>query len=195
VKNRARIAASFLSLLILMQTACNKDTDAPVSDTQTDTAQAENCSIPDIDWDGREFNVLGYGKENFNDMMIQNFEIFAEAETGIGVNDAVYRRNKNIEEMYNVKITQTLNDDNGYFFDPEHIRLISHAQENKFDLVFCGIQTIGLLAREGFFYDLNKVDYMDFTKNYWYPEANKLLSYNNQLFFSQVIFHFVIKII
>ena len=66
---------------------------------------ASVLELPDSDFKGREFRVLGnegaYPQWN-------NFEIYAESENGDVVNDAVFRRNRTVEDRYNVKVTQII---------------------------------------------------------------------------------------
>jgi hypothetical protein len=133
---------------------------------------------------GREFRVLTY--DNTTNPQFSNFEVFSEGETGDVVNDAVFRRNSQIEEKYNVKIVQILNDDQTDIkvCNADYIRQSVLAQEDLYDLAFSTIMSYGTLASEGMLYDLNKVDYIDFSKSYWSEEANKVLSFDNKLFFT-----------
>ena len=83
---------------------------ATAAETAAETAEQETILIsdlPDMDWDGRVFNVLGWEGDR---PQFVNFEIFAEKETGDVVNDAIFRRNSKIEETYHVKIAQELAD-------------------------------------------------------------------------------------
>ena len=144
---------------------------------------ASVLELPATDFGGREFRVLGnegaYAQWN-------NFEIYAEAENGDIVNDAVFKRNRTIEDRYNVKIMQyTVNTagDQDACLVP-HIRQTVMSGEDLYDLAFTTISNIGMLPREGLVYNLNDVKYIDFSKNWWNPDVNNTLSIDGKLFFT-----------
>lgn len=190
MRNCVRLLALLLGLLMLAQTlACTAGTDVSGSDTQSqETAEDTTAGIlpttlPDTDWEGREFRVLGY--ENGGYPQFSSFEIYSDGETGEVVNDAVYRRNRAIEEKYNVKISQYLDShDDMWSATTDHIYTVVTSQEDLYDLVFCNINFAGALARDGMFHDFNKVNYIDFEREYWNPEVNAALSVKNKLFFT-----------
>lgn len=143
---------------------------------------ASVLELPDSDFKGREFRVLG--NDGDRDQW-DNFEIFSEAENGEVVNDAVFRRNRAIEEKYNVKIAQYLVDtvDQDACLVP-HIRQTVMAGEDLYDLAFTTISKIGTLPREGLVYDLNGVKNINFSKNWWNQDVNDTLSIDGRLFFT-----------
>lgn len=144
---------------------------------------ASVLELPDSDFKGREFRVLGnegsYPQWN-------NFEIYAESENGDVVNDAVFRRNRTVEDRYNVKVTQIIQNSGG---DQDaclvpHIRQTVMAGDDLYDLAFTTISGIGALAREGLVYDLNDVRNIDFSKNWWNQDVNDTLSIGGRLYFT-----------
>lgn len=58
-----------------------------------------------MDWDGKTFTVPTSKPSNLS---FQNFEEDAEMENGDILNDAVYNRNRTLEELLNVKITESV---------------------------------------------------------------------------------------
>ena len=143
---------------------------------------ASVLELPDSDFKGREFRVLG--NDGDRDQW-DNFEIFSEAENGEVVNDAVFRRNRAIEEKYNVKIAQYLVEtvDQDACLVP-HIRQTVMAGEDLYDLAFTTISKIGTLPREGLVYDLNDMKNINFSKNWWNQDVNDTLSIGGKLFFT-----------
>ncbi len=174
----ARLLAAMLVSLVACGTgAASEDTTA--SDTTTAPESTETTALvpdlPDTDWEGREFRVLG--RENTDYPQFTNFEIYAESENGDVVNDAVFRRNSSIEDKYNVKISQTL------FDDPEvKLQKAIMANEDNYDIAFTEIRNCSPLALEGYFYDLNDVEHIDFTKPWWNPEVNENLAFGDNVF-------------
>lgn len=189
MKEPAKLAALLLCIVLLLQTvACageSKDVKAGNETETTATEETTNSmlspSLPDKNWDGREFRSLAYKHSTYS--QFDTFEIYAESETGEVVNDAVFRRNRFVEGKYNVKITQVLEDNNDEG-TMANIRRVVATQEDLYDIAFSYIQQIGILAREGLFYDLNKVNYIDFSQDYWNPEVNAAMSFKNRLFFT-----------
>ncbi len=181
-------AFTLTTLLIGILSSCGGG-NAPAETTAADTPPAETVDpatvldLPEKDWGGREFRVLGYDntREQF-----RTFEVVAESENGEVVNDAIFRRNQTIEERYNVKITEYKdgsNNDANTSTAP-YLRKMVMAGEDAFDLAFCTVKGIGTLAREGLLYDLNTIDYIDFSKNWWNPEVNDALSISGKLYFT-----------
>lgn len=177
------VSLIILLALLIQLAACGgealpDETTVPETTPEETTIDMSSVNeLPDKKWDGREFRVLG--RESPTYTQFNNFEIFSEGENGDLVNDAIYRRNTRIEDKYDVKITQTLVD------EPHNaLRQAVLAQEDLYDLAFNEIRNIGSLAADGYFYDLNDVDYIDFSKSYWNPDVNEALTIGKSLFFT-----------
>ncbi len=189
----AKSTVLLLTLLLLVQfCACtnqadteNNDNSVQISDNSASSESTDMSKIselPEKNWDGREFRVLGY--EN-SYTQFSTFEIDTDGETGEVVNDAVYRRNLAIEEKYNVEITEYKDTEPVYGnATAPFIRQFVLAQEDEFDLVFANANCIGALAREGLFADLKEIDYIDFSKDWWNKEVNDSLSIMNKQYFA-----------
>ncbi len=130
-----------------------------------------------MDWEGREFRVLGH--LDTTNTQFSNFEIYAEAENGEVVNDAIFRRNATVEDKYNVKITQDLQ-------EGSHTALQTSilAGEDNYDLAFVMLDAISTPTLEGYFYDLYNVDNIDFDKEWWNPGVNESVEMGGKLFFT-----------
>lgn len=180
----------FISVLLLasMLVGCGGTAETPetkesdgenavTSGEESTVDMSKVCELPDTDFEGREFRVLG--REDPMYSQFNNFEIYAESENGDLVNDAVFRRNTKIEDKYNVKITQTLVN------EPQAaLQKAVLAQEDLYDLVFNEVRSIGTPTVNGYFYNLNDIKYIDFDKAYWNPDVNEALSIGNGLFFT-----------
>jgi len=172
-----------LSLLASLAASCG---EAVQSDDTADTGESttidpNGSQLPEKDWGGREFRVLA--KEHSN-TAFRTFEVYAESENGEVLNDAIYQRNRAIEERYNVKIveeriTQEAAEDNGAI-----LRQTVLANESTYDLSMNWLVNIGSLAAEGLFLDLYSVDYVDFDKEWWNADINSSLTLAGKLFFT-----------
>ena len=185
-------------LLIAMLASCGtttapEDTASPESssdvlsaDTETAVPEetAEPNGLPDINWEGKKFRVLGF--ENNQYSQFSTFEIDSEGETGEIVNDAIFRRNTLIEDTYGVEIEEIRDstDIKSGNTTLQHLRTTVNAGEDLYDLAFASLQGIGTMAQEGMFCDMNAVDYIDFTRNWWNQDVNEVLEISDRLFFT-----------
>jgi hypothetical protein len=156
--------------------------DAVIETDLSETNQTETQQImpdlPDMDYDGKVYKVLG--NLELVHTQFTNFEIDAETITGELVNDAVYNRNRRIEEKYNVKIEQELTADPAGL-----LRKLLAANDDVYSLAFLNIwANPGTMAVSGSFSDLNAMKYLDFNKPWWNKEVNSALSVNNKLYFT-----------
>lgn len=186
----ALLLISAMLTAIFASCASNKDNSAVQTggaDTESGAAEstdpASTLELPDTDWGGREFRVLGYDSERDQ---FDTFEVSAKEETGDIVNDAVYRRNTQLEDKYNVVITETKDSSTADWAQSTlpHLLLVIQAGEDLYDLAFTNINDIGTLARNGYLYNLYDVDYINFSKSWWNPEVNDALTLMNKLYFN-----------
>ena len=128
--------------------------------------------------------MLSYGNSKYT--QFQNFEISSDGEDGDVVNDAIYRRNTAIEEKYNVKITEHRDSANEDFMMTTLplLRQTVMADEDLFDLAFISLFAAGTAARDDLLWDMNEINYIDFSKDWWNPNVNDALEVNNKLYFT-----------
>ena len=181
-----------LSCLLLFSGACGKTPDVTESVTETIGTETETepldparvLALPDKDWGGRTFRVLGYecGYTQF-----RTFEISAEGENGEVVNDAIFRRNTAIEDKYNVTISECRDDSTSgdwYVATYPHFQSVMLAGEDLYDLAFLTVAKVGTAARNHMLYDLNTVDHIDFTKAWWNKNVNDTFTILDKLYFT-----------
>jgi hypothetical protein len=115
--------------------------------------------IPGGDFGGREI-IIGVATET-----LWGYDtVCPEAETGEPVFDATYRRNKVIEERYNVKLKQL---DMNYTNVEKTIKNSVLAEDRMFDFAFPRMYQAITLAADGFLYDLNKIPYINSSNIWW----------------------------
>ncbi len=189
---RKKLAIILALLFILPLAACSGggSTSAPAQTAggetavATETAEPETTvitpDIPDTNWEGRVFRVLGDGGQATK--QFANFEIATDALNGEIYNDALYERNANLSEQYNVKFEMIGTTSN----HSTHSALSSavNAGEDLYDLVFVEVQHIGSQAQQGYYYNMNNVKYIDFTKPWWNPDVNDSTSIGGKVYFT-----------
>ncbi|MCI8387813.1 MAG: hypothetical protein HFE63_05040 [Clostridiales bacterium] len=145
-----------------------------VNDT-VDTTPNETTSplyaLEKKDYGGREFRISV--SEEYSS------EMWVDEENGDVCNDAVYNRNKKVEEYFNVKIKAipTFNAWN----DPQQVNAIVQscmAQDDVYDLTAVFTYQAGAPALEGYYYDWNDIPVVDFSREWWVQSANEAFSVN-----------------
>lgn len=81
-------------------TGGNADDTTETATEEVTTEQDIKSTLPTADFDGDEFNIF----------LWEYTQMAATEENGDIINDAVYRRNADIEELYNVKLSFTVRD-------------------------------------------------------------------------------------
>ncbi|MGN1347183.1 MAG: hypothetical protein ACI4V1_10390 [Eubacteriales bacterium] len=180
------------AMLLHALTACGEsdaNTDAPketdgdgtqVSGEVVETEPEEpaiTADLPDKTYDGEEVMFLTALNTGYD--WYSSIEIYAAEMTGELINDAVYTRNSQLEELLDVKIAQTR------LANCQNIAKESvTAGDDQFDVVMPYINDTISLAVEGYLLDLYNIPYLDLEKPWWDQRANDDLRINGRLFFS-----------
>lgn len=171
-----------LAALLLAQASCAaKDTEpSGTLDKSTDTQTAQETTVETEittgleakDFGGAVFTMLHF-EQGWNNMMMD-----AEAETGETLNDAIYKRNRKVEEMCNVVLKEDIMSD----ISGAVIRCVS-GDSGDFDVAWGQTQTMMNLAKGAYLLDLYEdVPYIDLSKPWWTKSANDSFSIINRLF-------------
>ena len=158
-------------------------TDADTAAVTTGTAAVETESpyklgLPeDLDYGGEE--VFVYGWEHYEDI-----EFCAEAEIGEVVNDAVYRRNLNVQENLNIRLA--FSEENGRGGDgawEKKIRNANQAGDAAYDIAAGHSHRIGALTKSMDILNLLDYDYLDLDQPWWRSELTERALIRNKLYF------------
>lgn len=161
-----------------------EDTDAPVVTEPAETVDPRSIlELPDTNWNGRPYRILGYRHTSTANFC--NFEIDTDGMNGEVVNDAVYERNAALEAKYNTEIVEII-EENGNIGESTlaRVRQDSQAGDDLYELVFATMTCIGSMAQEGMLHDLNRVEHIDFSKNWYSPFVNDTLTVMDRLYFT-----------
>lgn len=164
------------------------DTTAAISDIQETEAPAETNQKDTVlkkDFGGAEYKILAAAEQ-------WKSQVTAEEENGEILNDAVFMRDRNIEEDYNVDLEYEVI--NGYYAGKETVRTKLHgsvmAGNAAYDL-FTG-NTAYLCERilDGLFMNQAGLDPLDFERPWYYNNVNKNITVSGKLFVSSGGFNF-----
>ena len=178
---------SFILAVLMTATACGttaqpgndtepSGTTAPEETTVGETGRAQaKDSLPDKKYDGAEFTIL-YRDE-------WAYEFLAEEENGDIINDAVLKRNRAVEDRFDVKLN--LYGVHGTYDAAEFRDAVNNsvlAGDSEYDLV-AGYQANMITpAMEGYFMNVYDMPYIDTERPWWSEKCNTSLTVNNKLF-------------
>ena len=152
-----------------------KADDTPAQTEEAAPPEKILPDVPDKDFGGYEFVILANSKE-FTPHWYSR-DIYAEEQTGESINDAVYERNRAIEERFNITIKGAFPPN-----PPPAAKTSIMAGEELYDMFSVMMGRIATLAQEGLLLDLKKIPYIDLDKPWWDQRANSQLSIGNRLF-------------
>jgi ABC-type glycerol-3-phosphate transport system substrate-binding protein len=188
------IIALFISVLFI--SACQADpnvsddadnirNDNVTAEPETPVIEATETrlepDLPSRDFEALEIRLLGRAIE-YDGNVKHYSEASSEEETGELMNDAIHRRNRQIEAKYNVNIIGVLSNDRGSLYDD--IRRNVNAGDNNFDAAFASIGDSSRLSQEGLIADLKDVPNLNLSQPWWDQRAVNSLSIGGSLYFT-----------
>ena len=171
-----------LCLLTLAQlAACGGEGGTP--ETSADTTPAETAppyadNLGDIRFDGKTFTFYlctGYG------------DYYVEEESGEVLNDAIYNRNRKVEERLGITLNYVNGDVGGdgtsQGVETQTIRSLIQAGDTE-NHVYVHSQHSGMPAmiNEKYFIDWNTIPNLDLTQDYWYQNCIRDINYGNKIY-------------
>ena len=132
-------------------------------------------NVPELDFGGYEYRVVS-GTYN-----LRNEDLFPEAEIGDVLNDAIYLRNKIIEERFNIKFgAATIS----LFELLGTLRKNVKAGDDSYDMYMQIDREAHTAAAENLLYHIDKLPYIDLSRPYWCPVPNSQLTIKGKLFWA-----------
>ena len=162
-------------LLSLCTVGCGGDTETPaVTDTASNGTETEAQTEPlwldslpqDLDLGGETVIIRCRG----NDGNI--LEIAPENEIGDVLNDAVFSRNRDVEERLNVDIVLSPGEGwESYSKEITTLRASVAAGDNAWQIIAGWANSLPTLSLENCFYDLTDMQYLDLKQPWWNQSA------------------------
>ncbi|MGM9684393.1 MAG: hypothetical protein ACI3XQ_12420 [Eubacteriales bacterium] len=143
-----------------------------MTDTSGETTVAEKTfnDLEAVDFGGSTFNILTRDSEST--VLWRPIDWYSETLLNETIPDAVYNRNKLVENKYNCKIAQIMNKD---YLDAAFAAYMSG--DGDYDvLVMPFVQQINSLAIGGYLYDFNDIDTVNLDDPWWDQYTNDSLS-------------------
>jgi len=159
------------------------DTSPSGSEGTSDTTAApmDRYDYPDVDYKGETFTILSptntWGIIDMVDTDEQNGEM---------LNDAIYDRNRGLEERFNFKM-EVASDNIQKITDL--VRTTLTAGDDVWDVIFNAATYNGTLVLEGFYYDLNDIPQLQLDKEYWDQSCITESTFNGSIFSAMTDFN------
>lgn len=185
-RNRLIIALIIIAVMVPAIFACSNEVDSKTDDVLDNSQESEmetekNTSELDdglsgLDFGGRPFNIYAYGQQP-----VCILEFYGEEENADTINDAVYKRNMDVETRLNVKFNIVYSDEaSGSVGAMAKTNVM--AGDHSYDLYLGHIMRMGQTVLENVFIDLYDLQYIDFTKPWWNQSAVENLSYKEHAY-------------
>ncbi|MCL2813249.1 MAG: hypothetical protein FWD23_01470 [Oscillospiraceae bacterium] len=145
----------------------------PGKSADTEEAAAEDPfakysdSLGEYDFDGEEFKIQIFPNEN-----VRN-SIDTPEENGEVFNDAMYKRNRSVEERFNVVIKEVVTDD---FANAKTKKVVLAGDSGVFDMFDSRCPDALNNWQEGWVQSYENIPIIDLAKPYWNNSANKTLT-------------------
>ncbi|MHB1152692.1 MAG: hypothetical protein ACYCWE_16255 [Eubacteriales bacterium] len=177
------LAWILLLALIVTTAACAAAADdsgivTTVPESTEETAEeSEDYSAyyPDEDYEGYAFRILTPPNNGWSLNQLNSEELDGEV-----LNDAIYMRNRRIEELLNVKISIVENSN--------IVSTVSKAVSggaDDFDMLYGYLYELSSLSQKSFLYNLLNVPVFNFDMPWWDKASVDLLEINGKLFFAE----------
>ncbi len=180
------LAALMVATACFAIVGCNKEEEKPEETVSIDTSTPEpQLEVPDTKYDGAEFSVYMGGQgigvvDKFNDWSDEN-------EDYTTVATAIFKRNKTLEDLYDIKIS-SIEDwatENGSGKSFLRVSEDYFAEQCEFSMYEVGTYAAANLARNGYLLDLNhEKSYIDIDKPWWDWGATKDLQIQGRMYYS-----------
>ena len=135
--------------------------------------------LGEFDFKGHEFKILNRTSDDWTQARLDFSEL-----TGEVFQDEIYLRNRRLEERFNVKISIVETTDR------VAARPILLAGTNDYDMYTSRNAEVFTLAQEGLINNINSLDYIDLTKNYWNDFLTEQLTVTGKKYFAVGDFDF-----
>jgi len=169
-------------------TAPDAGTAAPVADNETTApAQTENVDEngylkddldPSLNFGNKEFTLLYWSDR-------EHEEFYVESLKGDLVEDALYNRNRAVEERLGMTFAYATTPGNANNLDSfvQKVNTSITAGDHAYDLVSAHSQTIGVCASKNLLYNINELQDIDFEKPWWPEKLIEQATMGDNLFF------------
>lgn len=138
------------------------------------------AGLPDADYNAYDFKIW---TSNWFNSTLEGRQAPEEEQISEPINDALYIRDRLVEEKYNIKIVYSIHDPDPGAFASKAVKSVK-AGDNSFDFAMGDMMNVTKsLAQTGAIYDFNQIPNIDLTKEWWSQYAIRDLTINGRFYF------------
>jgi len=137
----------------------------------------EPLVLPDVKYNGYDFRVMNTQQSA---MTWVNTTITSEEDTGVEVNDAVYIRNRIVEDRFDINIKEIV--ENGVSTVQSKANKSIKAGSDDYDMFMLPAAEAMALAKSRLLTDYNEIPYVDLSKPYWDKDIKRDLSVGKRVY-------------
>ena len=141
--------------------------------------------LPDVNFGGYEFRILNTAEDQ-QPWILKTLVV--EEESGHILNDAIFRRNRRMEDRFGFNLVQR--DFNSPELVRDAVRRSIQAGSDDFDLAMTTALLALPMAQEGMLEMIDTIPYIDLSQPWWDQDMNRDFSIGNRIFFSSGDFSF-----
>ena len=188
--NKTRILAAFLAVLMLSGSlvSCGEAVEDPVASTASDTPAASEPAtevvteltddLPDdLNYGSDKIVILSRYREGWTAGEIAVPELISDP-----VNDAVFERNKAVEERLGVEIVSIEEPGDSAYIVTDKAALSVNSNSHEYDILAAACYAAVNQSLNGIFADMRKSLYIDFDKPWWSQGYNEVMEYQGAQF-------------
>ncbi len=185
IRRMIRTVSLLLLSSLLLFYACAPDAVKSASaGSETETAAAVTSKLdarlalddllPEADYEGYGFTIytVSSGMKEYD----------PETEVGEVVNDSVYRRNRTVEERFNVTVTAVDSGAANLIENTNAVQKIVTAGDDAFDIAQLHSLFGANLSLEGLLVNLYDVEYLNFAQPWWFPQSVDELTFMGRMY-------------
>lgn len=171
-----------LTLVLLPVAGCAEKDSVTDSVDEYETVDETSETVLEVDkrdFGGRSFRMLTRDKADTIHPNLNTDELIAEP-----INDAIYNRNRKLENDYNITFTEILNT------EPSGVaRATILADSDEFDMITLRCIYSYELAAEGLSYPIEELENINLDRPYWYSSINDALTMFGRQYFAAGAFN------
>ena len=156
------------------------ENEAPAEEEAEITAASAVESLQAADYGGYEFRIW---TSNWFNTTLEGRQAPEEEQIGEPINDALWLRDKLIEEKYNITLKYTIYDPDPNAFASAAVKTVKSG-DDAFDFAMGDMMNVSKgLAQTGAIYDFNVLPNIDLENEWWSKYARRDLTINGKFYF------------
>ena len=166
-------------MLVSVLAACNNtDSTDKNKDSVANTVggDAEGTKLPQIDWEGKEYRILG---RQYTEEIFTNFEVDRDEMPEDVVGLAVWNRNATLLAKYGIDVVGNLVDK-----PADQAKTFLEAGDDLYDLFMCPNTSMQQFGKAGHLVNINGLKYVDMENDCWNEYANEQLTFGGKLYYT-----------